>query len=127
MNSKYISFTGVIATPDKNVIKILNKVFPQQIFEEHTGHYYDDGEPIVNDKETGYRMFRGKPLEYSLIDCTEWGIITVRLSKIGDNIGHLVVECREGGWAEETFCLLDKNQMPIKASDFNPNPIKQLL
>ena len=119
--STYISFIGVIKTPEESVLTTLNKIFPQQTFEEYTGYFYDDGEPVVNYKGAGFRAFKGVALEYKKIN------EKVHLCKLGGNIGHLVVECKEGNWVEETFCLLDRNQMPIKASDFNPNPIKQLL
>jgi hypothetical protein len=54
--------------------------------------------------------------------------VTVFLSKINNNTGHLVASCPDGNWADECFICLDNNGEPIKAEgNFNPNPVAQII
>lgn len=118
-NSKYISFCGIMSTPDWKTQAELVVKFPLKFVEKYIGT------DSANDEHwetvpTGYR----EGLMYETIGGSE--SMTLSLSIISEEIGHLVADCPDGGWVEETFVMLE-NGSPVKASEFNPNPIEQVI
>jgi hypothetical protein len=118
--TKYISFTGTFNVPTNH--EELNIQFPMTYYHRHLG-LNSHNEEIIEEYEQG---FRSGGLIYNSLYSNLDGI-DLYISVIENNIGHLVVQCLNGGWNEETFCFLDENGMPIHAEDnFNPNPVPQV-
>lgn len=117
--TKYISFCGTFETPE-NIDALLAQFKSQyeEVFEgtdSHGNHYY-------REIPTGFR----DGLNYNIIGGKD--SLTVYIAKIDDNTEHLVADCPEAGWVEETFVQLDEYGNPVKSpNNYNPNPFEQLI
>lgn len=100
---RYISFVGDLLCP-KDTETLENK------------HPYRD-----TWGNAGYR----RRLSYEKMAVAFDGALDIWVAKVSGNIGHVVADCRPGDWIEDCFCLIGEDLLPIKASDFNPNPVEQ--
>jgi len=118
MTTQYISFCGTFNVPaNANELATQFPIQYAEIFEGTDSH----GDDRYRDVSTGFR----DGLNYEVIDGKD--SLTVYLAKIDDNTGHLVASCPAGGWADETFVFLDRQDNLVKSSEnFNPNPVEQL-
>lgn len=116
--TKYLSFTGTFNVPTNH--EELNNQFPMTYYQVSMGVNSHDIE-VIEDREQGFRS----GLIYNSLDSNLDGI-NLYVANIDENIGHLVVQCLNGGWNEETFCFVDQVGHPIHAEDnFNANPVLQ--
>ena len=113
---KYLSFVGDIKTPNEKAIAELSAKYQVKTYEVVSG-YTNEGEEVTAKESEGFRQ----GLKYKEIGGIE--SLSVYLAVVSNGIGHIVSRCSD--WAEETFCMLGGDGLPIKATDRNPNPIEQ--
>lgn len=116
----YISFCGNISTPNKPIMDKLSQKFTLQEHEIFEG-IDTRGEERYRYRSAGFR----DGLNYEYIGGKD--SLSVYVARINGGVGHLVADCQDGGWSEETFCYLDLDGNPIKANNFNPNPVPQAI
>lgn len=118
MKTIYLSFCGQFFIPQN--LQELEAKFPPM-----TGTHEVWNNQIEEWENEEYESDERHDLYYNQIDGKD--SITVFLAVIDENTGHLVVDCSAGGWTESSFIVLENGEPKRPQSNFNPNPVRQLV
>lgn len=118
MKKIYLSFCGEFFVPE-NIDELEAKFPPKQGMHEVWNYQTESWE-----NELYYSDDR-QNLYYNPIDGED--SITVYLAVIDEKTGHLIVDCSAAGWSETSFIVLENGEPKRPESNFNPNPVRQLV
>jgi hypothetical protein len=133
MKKVYISFCGEFQVPS-NCEELKAKHpktfgFEEVLVRNRYNEIDDDGRQVEIDddfyRKERYENEYREGLDYEYIDGKD--SLSVYLAVIDNNVGHLVADCTAGGWVSSTFVVLEDGKPKRPVSNFNPNPVRQLV